>query len=99
MKCDARGNIWVTAPGGVWVYSPSGSLLGKVRVPELVANLTWGGEDFHTLFMTATHSLYTVKTKVGPRARALYAQPRRRRREQRAAHARGRDDGALQLDP
>ena len=86
MKCDAQGNIWVTAPGGVWVYSPSGSLLGKVRVPELVANLTWGGDDLHTLFMTATHSLYTVKTKVGPRARALHAQPRRRH-EQRAARA------------
>ena len=48
MKCDAEGNIWVTAPGGVWVYSPSGSLLGKVRVPELVSNLAWGGDDFHT---------------------------------------------------
>ena len=68
MKCDAEGNVWVTAPGGVWVYSPSGSLLGKVRVPELVSNLTWGAEDFRTLFMTATHSVYTVKTKVGPRA-------------------------------
>ena len=67
MKCDAQGNIWCTAPGGVWVYSPSGSLLGKVRVPELVSNLTWGGDDWHTLFMTATHSVYTVRTKVGPR--------------------------------
>jgi gluconolactonase len=67
MKCDARGNIWVTAPGGVWVYAASGDLIGKVRVPEMVANLTWGGEDFRTLFMTATHSVYTVTTKVGPR--------------------------------
>jgi gluconolactonase len=67
MKCDARGNVWVTAPGGVWVYAPSGDLLGKVRVPELVANLAWGGEDFRTLFMTATHSVYSVTTKVGPR--------------------------------
>jgi gluconolactonase len=67
MKCDARGNVWVTAPGGVWVYAPSGDLLGKVRVPELVANLAWGGADFQTLFMTSTHSIYTVATKVGPR--------------------------------
>ena len=67
MKCDARGNVWVTAPGGVWVYAPSGDLIGKVRAPEQVANLAWGGEDFRTLFMTATHSVYTVKTKVGPR--------------------------------
>jgi gluconolactonase len=67
MKCDARGHVWVTAPGGVWVYAASGDLIGKVRVPELVANLTWGGADFRTLFMTSTHSVYTVTTKVGPR--------------------------------
>src|SRR6202789_1153061 len=67
MKCDSAGNIWVTAPGGVWVYSRSGALLGKVRVPELVANLHWGKSDWHTLFMCATHSLYAVRTKVSPR--------------------------------
>jgi gluconolactonase len=68
MKCDSAGNIWVTAPGGVWVYSRSGALLGKVRVPELVANLHWGKSDWHTLFMCATHSLYAVRTKVSPRS-------------------------------
>jgi gluconolactonase len=67
MKCDQRGNIWVTAPGGVWVYSASGDLLGKVRLPELVANLAWGGPDFRTLYLTATHSVYAIPTKVGPR--------------------------------
>jgi gluconolactonase len=67
MKCDSRGNVWVTAPGGVWVYAPSGELIGKMRVPELVANLAWGGPDFQTLFMCATHSVYSVKTKIGPR--------------------------------
>ena len=46
MKCDQRGNVWVTAPGGVWVYAPSGDLLGKVRAPEKVANLAWGGPGF-----------------------------------------------------
>ena len=66
MKCDSRGNVWVTAPGGVWVYAPSGELIGKVRVPELVANLAWGGPDLRTLYMCATHSVYAVKTKVGP---------------------------------
>ena len=68
MKCDAEGNVWVTAPGGVWVYSPSGALIGKLRVPEGVANLAWGGDDFRTLFLTATRSVYAVKTKIGPRA-------------------------------
>jgi gluconolactonase len=66
MKCDGAGNIWVTAPGGIWVYSRSGALLGKIRVPELVANLHWGKADWRTLFMCATHSLYAVPTKIGP---------------------------------
>jgi gluconolactonase len=67
MKCDAKGNVWVCGPGGVWVYAPHGELIGKVRVPELVGNLTWGGNDFRTLFLTATHSVYAVDTSVGPR--------------------------------
>ena len=67
MKCDERGNVWVTAPGGLWVYAPSGDLIGKLRAPEPVANLAWGGPDFHTLFLTASQSVYRVATKVGPR--------------------------------
>jgi gluconolactonase len=67
MKCDSAGNVWVTAPGGVWVYAPSGALLGKVKAPELVANLHWGGADWRTLFLCATHSLYSLRTKIGPR--------------------------------
>ncbi len=62
------GNVWVCGPGGVWVYAPHGVLIGKLRVPELVGNLTWGGEGFRTLFLTATHSLYAVETKIGPRS-------------------------------
>jgi gluconolactonase len=67
MKCDAEGNVWVTAPGGVWAYAPSGSLIGELKVPEVVANLAWGGDNFLTLFLTATSSVYAVATKVGPR--------------------------------
>ena len=67
MKCDERGNVWVTGPGGVWVYDPSGELIGKLHIPESVANLAWGGTELRTLFLTATHSVYRVTTKVGPR--------------------------------
>jgi gluconolactonase len=75
MKCDSHGNVWCTAPGGVWVFAPSGELIGKMRVPEMVANLAWGGPDFRTLFLCATHSVYSVKTKVGPRLEP-YMRPR-----------------------
>jgi gluconolactonase len=67
MKCDAQGNIWLTAPGGLWVFAPNGRHIGKVSIPEMAANLHWGGEDWRTLFVCATHSVYTVTTKVGPR--------------------------------
>jgi gluconolactonase len=67
MKCDAQGNIWVTAPGGLWVYAPDGRHIGKVAVPELCANLHWGGPDWRTLYICATTSIYAIDVKVGPR--------------------------------
>ena len=64
MKCDERGNIWVTVPGGVWVISPQGEHLGTVEVPENVGNIGWGGSDWKTLYMPSSTSLYRVQTKV-----------------------------------
>ncbi|MEM1275027.1 MAG: isochorismatase family protein [Pseudomonadota bacterium] len=63
MKADDKGNVYVTAPGGVWVYDFHGLLLGEIHVPEMVANLHWGGDDWSELFMCATTGLYRVKTK------------------------------------
>jgi gluconolactonase len=67
MKCDERGNVWVTGPGGIWVISSEGERLGLIEVPENTGNLTWGGEDWHTLFIPSSTSLYRIRTKVGPR--------------------------------
>jgi gluconolactonase len=67
MKCDERGNIWVTGPGGIWVVSSSGEHLGVILVPENTGNLTWGDEDWHTLYIPSSTSLYTIRTIVGPR--------------------------------
>jgi gluconolactonase len=66
MKCDERGNIWVTGPQGVWVISSSGELLGIIEVPEAVGNHSWGGEDWNTLFIPSSSSLYSIRTRVGP---------------------------------
>lgn len=64
MKCDERGNIWVTGPGGVWVISAAAEHLGVVEVPENVGNLGWGGADWKDLYLPSSTSLYRVRTKV-----------------------------------
>jgi gluconolactonase len=64
MKADEHGNIYVTGPGGVWVFSPAGEHLGTIEVPEDVGNVNWGDDDWRTLYIPATTSLYRVRLKV-----------------------------------
>jgi gluconolactonase len=64
MKCDDRGDIYVTGPGGVWVISPEAELLGVIEVPENVGNLNWGGDDWNVLYMPSSTSLYRIQLKV-----------------------------------
>ncbi|HZD67306.1 MAG TPA: SMP-30/gluconolactonase/LRE family protein [Acidimicrobiales bacterium] len=64
MKCDERGNIWVTGPGGVWVLSPRAEHLGIVEVPENVGNLAWGEAGWKTLYLPSSTSLYRLPTRV-----------------------------------
>lgn len=64
MKVDTAGNIFVTGPGGIWVWDPQGHHLGTIVVPEQPANLTWGDKDHGTLYLTATTSVYKIRTKV-----------------------------------
>ena len=59
-RVDVAGNIWTSAGDGVHCFSPEGKLLGKILVPQTVANLTFGGPRKNRLFITATTSLYSV---------------------------------------
>ncbi len=59
-RCDGEGNLWSSARDGVHCISPDGELLGKIYVPECVANLTFGGRAGNRLFICATSSLYSV---------------------------------------
>jgi gluconolactonase len=67
MKCDERGNVWVTGPGGVWVLDPRGIVLGVVLTPERVGNFHWGGPDWSWLFLAASTSLYRLPAGVSGR--------------------------------
>jgi gluconolactonase len=64
MKCDERGNLWVTGPGGVWIINARGEHLGVLEIPENVGNLAWGGSDWRTLFIPSSTSVYRIQTKV-----------------------------------
>lgn len=60
IRVDDAGNLWSSAHDGVHCFAPDGTRLGKIRVPEAVANLTFGGPRRNRLFITATTSLYAV---------------------------------------
>ncbi len=64
LKVDLHGNLFCTGPGGVWVCGPQGERLGRIRLPELPANLAWG-EDGSVLFLTARTSVYRLPTMTG----------------------------------
>jgi gluconolactonase len=59
-RLDDEGRIWTSAGDGVHCYDADGTLLGKVRIPEGVANVVFGGPKRNRLFITATTSLYAV---------------------------------------
>ena len=57
---DEHGNVWSSAADGVHCISPTGALLGKIRVPSLVSNLTFGDRYRSRLFICASHALYAI---------------------------------------
>jgi gluconolactonase len=59
-RFDRSGNLWTSAGDGVYCYAPDGVLIGKVKVPEVVANVCFGGPKRNRLFICGTTSLYSV---------------------------------------
>ncbi|MDQ0769247.1 gluconolactonase [Pseudarthrobacter defluvii] len=62
LRVDTGGRIWTSAGPSVRIYSPSFELLGTIPVPETVSNLCFGGPDGQDLYLTATTSLYRIRT-------------------------------------
>ena len=63
MRVDKAGNLYVTGPKGIWVWDSEGRHLGTIEIPEQPANLNWGDSDYGTLYITATTSVYKLRTK------------------------------------
>ena len=67
LRCDVEGNLWVSSNAGralgysgATVWNPAGKLLGRIRIPEVCGNLTFGGPKRNRLFMAASQSIYSV---------------------------------------
>ena len=59
-RCDTHGHVWTSAGDGVHCYHPDGTLIGKVLIPEVVANVCFGGIKRNRLYICGTTSLYAV---------------------------------------
>lgn len=59
-RFDTEGRCWMSAADGVHCLAPDGTLLGKIIIPEQVANLVFGGPKRNRLFICGTRSLYSV---------------------------------------
>jgi gluconolactonase len=67
VRADVFGNLWCSSNAGpavgysgVTVWNSAGALIGRIRLPEVCANLAFGGAKRNRLFMTASQSLYAV---------------------------------------
>jgi len=67
VRCDVDGNVWCSSNAGravgysgVTVWNPQGKLIGRIRLPEVCANLCFGGPKRNRLFMAASQSLYAL---------------------------------------
>ena len=59
-RLDEYGNVWTSAGDGVHCISPRGELLGKIRLPEIISNVVFGGLRKNRLFVTGANSLFSV---------------------------------------
>ncbi len=66
IRADTDGNIWTGAGwvgegyDGVHIFSPEGQRIGMIKLPEICANLTFGGQKRNKLYMAAGQSMYMV---------------------------------------
>ena len=64
MTMDEHGNLYLTWIPGVSIYNPKGELIEVIKVPEMPANVGFGGKDGKTLIITARTGLYSIRMNV-----------------------------------
>jgi gluconolactonase len=59
-RLDTEGNIYTSSLDAIQVFAPDATYIGRIPIPEKIANCCWGGPDRRTLFITASTSLYAI---------------------------------------
>lgn len=63
LTVDTQGNLYITSTLGLQVVNPEGKVLGIIAIPEQPANVTFGGPEYRTLYVTARKSIYAIPTE------------------------------------
>jgi gluconolactonase len=65
IRFDNNGRLWAAAmDGGVHCYDPDGTLIGRLAIPGVVANIRFGGAKRNRMFIAADTTLYSLITGV-----------------------------------
>jgi gluconolactonase len=66
IRCDTEGNVWCgwgwggVDTNGVRVHAPNGDKIAFLHLPEVCANLVFGGTKRNRLFMCGSTSIYAL---------------------------------------
>jgi gluconolactonase len=64
MSIDEHGNLYLSGRGGVWVVTAQGESKGLIAIPEFCSNVTFGGADGKSLYMTCSKKVYQLAMNV-----------------------------------
>ena len=59
-RFDSEDRLWASAADGVHCFAKDGKLIGKIHIPEMVANVCFGGSSLNRLFIAGTTSIYST---------------------------------------
>ena len=62
LKADSKGNIFASGPGGIWIFNQTGTILGKIKIPEATANCALSPDE-KTLYITSDMYLLRLKMR------------------------------------
>jgi gluconolactonase len=64
MRFDSDGRLWAATDDGIHCLEKDGTLIGKIKIPEICSNVVFGGPKRNMLYICATNSLYGVMLHV-----------------------------------